>query len=394
MVKVVYLTRLNFFSGKAHVHTITKTCEALSQVPGIGITLVSTDDSIKSPEEKEKFFALHDVSNRFPVVSLNSLSNSFKNSPNFFLYNIGTLLANFSLVKYVWNNRKNFDCLYFRDHLILPVVLFAKYILGKKLVYESHYILTKKFGQYLAESSASVSDAVIAIAVALRDYYKKYNKNIIVSFCTSSDKEKFKTDLSASDFRKKVGLEEDKFYLVYTGNIDVTGNGDSYGVEDVVKALPFMPEDVCFLAIGNKTHGKHPHEELAESLRVSERFRCLPWVSRDKVADYILASDILIIPKSGAKPGNSPTKMFEYLATGRPIIAADTLPMREVLHDKINASLVAYEDPQAWVGAVLHIRNNPEYRLRIVSQAMNDADLYTWKTRAESIGAFIKKIYA
>lgn len=394
MVKVAYITRINFFSNKAHVHTITKTCEALSKTGEINVNLISTDNSLFSDEKKNEFFVLHNVSNKFPVVSLRSFSNSFKNSSNFFIYNIGTIFANISLLKYLWRQRRNTDTVYFRDHLILPVILFAKYILGKKIIYESHYILTKRFGQWLTERSASVSDGVVAIAVALKDFYLRFNKNIIVSFCASSDKEKFKTDFSSSHFKKKVGLNENGFHLVYTGNIDVTGNGDSYGVEDIVHALSYMPKDVCFVVVGKKADGKHSLENLAESFGLSDRFKCIPWVSRDKVVDYILSSDILVIPKSGAKPGNSPTKMFEYLATRRPIVAADTLPMREVLHDKINASLVDYPNPQALSGAVNYIREHPEYKEKIVLQAMKDADLYTWEARAKAISTFIKKFYA
>lgn len=397
MVKIAYVTRINFFSGKAHVHTITKTCSALSQENEIQITLVSTDNSLQKDAEKDDFFVLHDVSKKFPIVSLQSLSNKFKTNPNFFVYNLSTFFANFSLLKYIWKNEENINVVYFRDHLILPVILFSKYILDKKIVYESHYILTKRFGQWLTEKCVAVSDGVVVIAVALKDYYLKYNKNIVVSFCASSEKEKFKTDFPASYFREKVGFSKDLFYLVYTGNIDQTGNGDSYGVEDVVRALPYLPVDVCFVAVGKKTDEiatLHPLGQLAQSIGVLERFKCIPWVPRDKVTNYILSADILIIPKSGAKPGNSPTKMFEYLATGRPIISADTLAMREVLHDKINASLVDFTNPKAWADAVLYIREHPEYREKIVKQAMEDADLYTWESRGKTISDFIKKIYA
>lgn len=393
MVKIVYLTRINFFSDKANVHTITKTCEALSQIEKVDLKLISIDNSLLDIENLNKFFDLHEVSNKFPIISLKSWANIFKSHPNFFIYNLSTFLANLSLLKYVWQKRKDFDVVYFRDHLILPVILFAKYVLGKKVVYESHYILTKKLGQWLTERCVAISDGIVAIAIALKDYYEKLNKNIIVSFCTSSDKDKFKTDFKTSYFKEKIGLEKEIFYLIYTGNIDVTGNGDSYGVEDVILALPFLPEDVCFVAVGKKTNGKHYLESLAESIGASSRFKCIPWVPRDRVTDYILAADILIIPKSGAKPGNSPTKMFEYLATGRPIVAADTLPIREVLHDKINASLVDYDDPKAWTKAVDYIRKNHDYREKIISQAMEDADLYTWEARAKSISAFIKEIY-
>ncbi len=392
MVSIAYLTRINFFSDKAHVHTITKTCEALAQEKDISFTLVSVDNSLSNKKLKSDFFIKHGVEKPFSVVSLNSLSNKWKNSSNFFIYNIGTLWANFSLLNYVLKNRKKIDVVYFRDHLILPVILFARYFLGKKVVYESHYILTKPFGQWLTERSVSVSDAVVAIAGGLRDYYLKFNSNIIVSFCTSSEKDKFKTDHNRNYFREKLSFITDLFYLVYTGIIDVTGNGDSYGVEDILKALPLLPPDTVFVVVGKKTEGVHALEKQAESLGVSERFICVPWVSREKAVEYMLSSDILLIPKSGAKPGNSPSKMFEYLGTSRPIVAANTVPMREVLHDRVNSVLVDYTDPKAWAEAVTEVREKQDLRDSIVKQALLDAEEYTWEARGRAIAALIKEI--
>jgi hypothetical protein len=176
MVNIVYITRLNFFSDKAHVRTITKTCEALSLLGDINLTLVSTDNSLNDTSLLNQFFSRYSVKNPFKIISLNSISNYFKNSSNFFVYNIGTILANLSLGFYVLQNRHKFEVLYLRDHLLLPVFLFTKYVLRKKTVYESHYVLTKKFGQYLTEVMVKKSDAIIAIAGTLRDYYLKFNK--------------------------------------------------------------------------------------------------------------------------------------------------------------------------------------------------------------------------
>ncbi|MDQ5968935.1 MAG: hypothetical protein QG579_92 [Patescibacteria group bacterium] len=394
MVSVVYLTRINFFSDKAHVHTIAKTCEALSGISDITLTFVSTDNSLAHTKEKNSFFTLHEVSKSFNIVSLNSFSNLYKNSTSFFIYNLGTLFANFSLIKYVWENRKHIEVVYFRDHLILPVIFFAKYILHKKVVYESHYVLTKKFGQWLTEKSVCISDGVVAITIALREYYFRFNKNSIVSFCASSDKERFITVNPNTYYQEKLGLPLGRFYLVYTGNIDVTGNGDSYGVEDVVKSLPLMSGDVCFVAVGKKNNGLHPLEILATSLGVSNKLICIPWVSREKAIEYILSSDVLIIPKSGGKVGNSPTKMFEYLGARRPIVAANTTPMKEVLQDGINALLVDYSHPQAWSDAIKDIRSKPDLVIEMVNNAYKDADMYTWEKRGSDISEFIKKIYA
>jgi glycosyltransferase involved in cell wall biosynthesis len=391
MVRVIYLTRINFFSNKAHVHTISKTCEALSLIPGISLKLVSTDNSLRVFKMNDDFFKLHNILKPFEIISLNSYSNLFKNSSNFFIYNLSTAFANISLIIFVWKNRRDVDCVYFRDHLILPVILFSKFFLSKKVIYESHYILSKSFGQWLTEISVKVSVGVVAIAIALKNYFQKFNKNIIVSFCASSDLERFKTDLPNLYFKNKLGLTDKFYYLVYTGNIDSTGNGDSYGVEDIVNALPLLAKDIKLVVVGKKIDGKHKLEFLADSLGVGDRFICVGWVSRDIVTDYVLASDLLLIPKSGGMPGNSPTKMFEYLGSGRPIVAADTLPMREVLRDRFNSVLVDYKDPKSWADAISNIREDDQFRMKIIDNALSDANLYTWDKRAETIGSLIKK---
>jgi glycosyltransferase involved in cell wall biosynthesis len=192
-------------------------------------------------------------------------------------------------------------------------------------------------------------------------------------------------------FKNKLGLTDKFYYLVYTGNIDSTGNGDSYGVEDIVNALPLLAKDIKLVVVGKKIDGKHKLEFLADSLGVGDRFICVGWVSRDIVTDYVLASDLLLIPKSGGMPGNSPTKMFEYLGSGRPIVAADTLPMREVLRDRFNSVLVDYKDPKSWADAISNIREDDQFRMKIIDNALSDANLYTWDKRAETIGSLIKK---
>jgi glycosyltransferase involved in cell wall biosynthesis len=395
MLTIAYLTRINFLSDKAHVHTITKTCEALSKRESLAITLVSTDWSLSKEKDldgtkKQEFFSRHFVEHPFSVVSLYSSANKYKDSPHHFIYSMGTLVSNLSLIAYLWKEQKNVNCIYFRDHLILPAILFGKYILRKKVVYESHYILTKRFGQWLTERAVSVSDGVVAIAVALKEYYSRFSKHIIVAFCTSSEAERFASitdDLIA--LRKELGLPLGKRLLIYTGNMEVTGNGDSYGVEDIVRALPLLPKDIVFVGIGKKSEKKIKAELLAEEMGVGAKAIFLEWVPKNLIPRYVKAADILLIPSSGAKPGNSPTKMFEYLAAGRPIVAANTEPIAEVLHDEKNALLVEYTKPEAWQTAIERLFRDESLRARLVAQARQDATLYTWDSRAEDIHEFI-----
>jgi glycosyltransferase involved in cell wall biosynthesis len=48
----------------------------------------------------------------------------------------------------------------------------------------------------------------------------------------------------------------------------------------------------------------------------------------------------------------SPMKMFEYLASGVPIISSDLPSLREVLRDGVNCTLAPAADPHGWVAAL------------------------------------------
>lgn len=82
----------------------------------------------------------------------------------------------------------------------------------------------------------------------------------------------------------------------------------------------------------------------------------------------------------------SPMKMFEYMATGVPIVSSDLPVLREVLRDGSNALLVPPDDPQAWVAAADRIAANRDEALAIGARAHADyARHHTWSRRGEAL---------
>ncbi len=80
----------------------------------------------------------------------------------------------------------------------------------------------------------------------------------------------------------------------------------------------------------------------------------------------------------------SPMKMFEYMATGRLIIASDLPVLREVLNER-NAALCPPDDPGAWRLAAEKAANDPSWRTGLGQQARVEVAKYSWKRRAERI---------
>lgn len=118
------------------------------------------------------------------------------------------------------------------------------------------------------------------------------------------------------------------------------------------------------------------------------------FVLNEQLPLYQAAADILLMPygreiaissgKGNSALVSSPMKMFEYLATGRAIIASDLPVFREVL-DETNAVFCMPEKAIDWEGAVRGLLDNPEQRERLGKQARESAQQYSWTERARRI---------
>jgi glycosyltransferase involved in cell wall biosynthesis len=118
------------------------------------------------------------------------------------------------------------------------------------------------------------------------------------------------------------------------------------------------------------------------------------FVLNEQLPLYQAAADILLMPYSkeiGISSGkgnsasiSSPMKMFEYLATGRAIIASDLPVFHEVLNDS-NAVFCAPDKPVDWEGAVRGLLDNPQRGQQLGKQARKDAEQYSWTERAKRI---------
>lgn len=392
MTSILYITRLKFMSDKAHVYNTIKTCEALTDISGIKISLVSVDNALKDTDVRESFFKKYGVKKRFDIISLNAWNNYFKNNHSRVISWLETIFVNLSLSRYLLKERKRIDVIYFRDPFVFLPIILGKYIFKKPIFFEIHAVLHSKRGQFLDEVLARISTGLTVISYGLKEYYKKFNKNIIVSFCAASEPEKFAMIReSKNELRKKLELPEKKIILGYTGNLWRTGNNDSYGIEDIIEAMPLLDKNILFVGVGKKRDETKRLEKLAEKLGVLDRVFFLPWVSKNKIVEYILSFDILLIPAAGGRIGNSPTKIFEYLCSKRPIIAANTQAISEVLFDNKNALLVDYKKPESWAQAIRAIITDKLLEAKLIKNAQKDTRDYTWQKRGEDIISFMRE---
>jgi glycosyltransferase involved in cell wall biosynthesis len=82
----------------------------------------------------------------------------------------------------------------------------------------------------------------------------------------------------------------------------------------------------------------------------------------------------------------SPLKLFEYMASQRPIVASDLPGWSDVIADGDSALLVPPGDVDALTKAIKQLLDNPEMRVQLADHAharvMAD---FTWEARAKTI---------
>ncbi len=112
------------------------------------------------------------------------------------------------------------------------------------------------------------------------------------------------------------------------------------------------------------------------------------FVQNNFVPQYLAASDVLLMPHSSRcsiAPWMSPLKMFEYMASKRPIIASDLPVLHKHLTDGRNALLVEPDNPHALMEAIKNVKSNPENSRSLADTAYDDVRPYTWDNRARAV---------
>lgn len=118
-----------------------------------------------------------------------------------------------------------------------------------------------------------------------------------------------------------------------------------------------------------------------------------------KVPDALDSFDIGLLPnqpsvvianQSEIGKYTSPMKLFEYMASGKVIIASDLPVIREILDHEHNALLVPHDNPDAWIEAIHRLNTDRELYNRLKKQAYKDVcNLYSYHARAKQLVAII-----
>ena len=200
------------------------------------------------------------------------------------------------------------------------------------------------------------------------------------------DAERFQPGVGGEGVRAELGIKTDETLVGFVGTF-----GPWHGVLALAEAIKLMPEDarVRFLLVGSGVL-RGEVERILREAGAFERVILTGAVEHERVPQLLDACDVLASPhvplEDGSEFFGSPTKLFEYMAMGKGIVASRLGQIGEVLKDEETALLVEPGDARALSKAILRLTNSRQLRESLGAAARREASArHTWTHNAARV---------
>jgi len=204
------------------------------------------------------------------------------------------------------------------------------------------------------------------------------------------DPDRFPEGLSGERVRASLGL----FAAPVVGFVGTFG--EWHGAENLVRAMPAVLKaqpTARFLFVGDGPR-KAASEELCRSLGVANAAVFTGIIPQQEAPPYLAACDVLVAPHSWNRKEpfiGSPTKLFEYMAASKGIVASRLGQIGEVIEQEKTGLLVTPDDTDALAAAISRLLDSPALAREMGVRARATVlDRYTWRRNAAEILKWLK----
>lgn len=164
--------------------------------------------------------------------------------------------------------------------------------------------------------------------------------------------------------------------------------GPWHGAEMAIRALTLLPEDVHLRLVGDGPRSA-ACQKLADDLRIRHRVHFDGRVGHRRCLELLAECDILLcptVPLEGVPFFGSPTKLFEFLALGRPVVASDLEQQAQLIDDGRNGLLFPATDYAALAHQVERLLCMEDRGSALGAAARADAlTAHTWPARVQQL---------
>jgi glycosyltransferase involved in cell wall biosynthesis len=397
-MRILYLADIRFPLERANGIQSIETCHALAS-RGHEVTLIVRPDTHVPARDPYAFYGLPRIPTLHVEVAPITGPPAARRA-GYLTFTIGRALG-----------RARQDLIFTRDLGLASLLLRVPAAARSPVVYEAHTIAADAAAarpdlltdaaaaspaklQRLARRDARVwrgANGYVTITAGLaRELERRFGPRPRIAVVPDGVRDAGATDLSqATDYTDHT--DGKPFTIGYAGHLYPWK-----GVELIVEAVTALP-DTHGLIVGG--HDREPDlariKDLAQQLNCASRVTLTGPVPPADVAARLREADVLILPNRTSAISTeftSPLKLFEYMASGRPIVASDLPSFREILRDGENALLVEAGNPAALVAGIARIRDDADLGARLARRAREEVRDFTWARRAERLETLFQAV--
>lgn len=183
--------------------------------------------------------------------------------------------------------------------------------------------------------------------------------------------------------RKQLELPADERIIMYTGHLYAWK-----GVYTLAAAMRHIPEGRLYFVGGTSFDRAALQRFVAE--QQLPRISFVESQPHAKIPLYLRAADVVVLPNTAkeavSREETSPVKLFEYLASGTPIVATDLPSVREIVSEK-EVTFAIPDDPHDMARAItVAFTAKGEQSEAAVALARK----HSWEARARAISQFVR----
>ncbi len=261
-------------------------------------------------------------------------------------------------------------------------VIEEKKLFSKEIPFVQRLVarLIRRFCLWCTHHTVVVSNNLKAFLID--NHFVKRASDVTV-LPNAADVPAFNKEFDVSTIKKSLGLEG-KFIVAYTGTLQVW-----YAIEDVISAFPAVIQeipDACFIIAGTGP-AQQKLESIARQLNISDKVRFLGYIDHHRIPEIVSIADVVVAPykELGMTFFGSAIKIFEYLSSGRPMVATRIGQIAEVLEDQRTALLVTPGNVRELATAIIRLSRNARLRDFLSTNARKEAQKYSWDKYVEQL---------
>lgn len=373
-MKIAYITDQILPRTATDTRQMVSMASAMGEA-GASVTLVTPRRWLSPEPVRDEIAAFYEVEPSFSVESVRSVYPNIRGIEKLAQGIAGPLS----------NAAKDADVVYTRT---LPIVTGALLFGNRPVVYETYrpWPLQRPASMPLLQRMGHHPRFLGAVLHSdfARDAYAKAGvpgEKLLTAY-NGYRPDHFQPALTREDARVHCRLPRSGRIVAYAGTVE-----RKKGIDMLLRFARDLP-DVTFVLVGSRPGN------LESEVRLLSNVVTVPWQPESRLAPYLFAADVLIIPPTSAplvEVGNTvlPIKTFQYLAAGRPILAPATPDISEILVDGVNACLVEPDEPARTVERLRTLLDNVESMNDLAEAALRTSTRFTWESRAERVLRFI-----